>query len=74
MRSEFDGFSRAGAEQLAEVIVTYWRDQGHNSVRAWPYRFNDGGNDWGVRSNLVAGLPPSPARLDLEQRRHNFLA
>lgn len=52
-----DAFSIAGAGKLAETIVRFWAEHGYRTVRAWPYRIEDGSN-WGVRSNLVAGLPP----------------
>jgi hypothetical protein len=49
-----DLFSRTGARLLAEVIMKYWLDRGyHVFAEGYPA---DG--YWGVRSNLVNGLPP----------------
>lgn len=52
-----DGFSKDGADALALSIMTFWREHGHNTVKAWTYRLSAATPDWGVRSNLVSGLP-----------------
>lgn len=46
--------SRIGARLLAAVIIEYWRKRGH-IVFAEGYPID---KKWGVRSNLVNGLPP----------------
>lgn len=53
-----DLFSKTGARLLAEVIIKYWLARGH-LVKAEGFAM-DGkwGGKWGVRSNLVNGLPP----------------
>lgn len=51
-----DNFSKDGADALAASIMTFWRDKGAGHVKAWAYLIPSG--DWGVRSNLVGGLPP----------------
>ena len=51
-----DCFSKDGADALAATIMTFWRDKGAPYVKAWAYLMRSG--DWGVRSNLVGGLPP----------------
>lgn len=50
-----DGFSKDGADAIAARIMTHWRREGAPHVRAWAYLLPSG--DWGVRSNLVRGLP-----------------
>ena len=57
MHDHSDGFSKPGADRLADTIEKYWRSHGYRQVRAWSYRLG-GTNDWGVQSNLVAGMPP----------------
>jgi hypothetical protein len=57
MRGDVDGFSKDGADALALTITNYWRERGHDNVRAWPYLLPVVGMTWGIRSNLVAGLP-----------------
>lgn len=49
-----DLFSKHGARLLAAVIMKYWRDRGH-LVFAEGYPID---KKWGVRSNLINGLPP----------------
>lgn len=66
-----DNFTKVGADRIALAIVRYWHERGHKTVQAWLYRIDD--VNWGVRSNLVGGQPPSPARLALAQRRLEFL-
>lgn len=49
-----DLFSKRGARLLAEVIMKYWKNRGyHVFAEGYPMSGN-----WGVRSNLVNGLPP----------------
>lgn len=68
-----DGFSKDGADTIALCVMTFWHERGVDTVRAWSYRLTDGSADWGVRSNLVGGLPPSTGRIALKQRRMEFL-
>lgn len=51
-----DGFSKDGADALARTIMAFWHDlKGEPHVKAWAYMLPSG--DWGVRSNLVRGMP-----------------
>jgi hypothetical protein len=50
-----DLYSRKGARLLAEVIAEYWLTRGH-IVFVESYQVADT-QSWGVRSNLVNGLP-----------------
>lgn len=50
-----DLFSKTGARLLSEVIMKYWSGRGY-LVFAEGYQLSAG--NWGVRSNLVMGLPP----------------
>jgi len=49
-----DLLSRAGANALCRTIAAYWAKRGHQ-VRVEPVEFGE--DSWGVRSNLVNGLP-----------------
>jgi hypothetical protein len=51
-----DLLSKQGSRVLAEAIVGHWRDRGY-LVFAEGYAL-DGCKAFGVRSNLVNGLPP----------------
>ena len=51
-----DLLSKRGARLLAEFIVNYWLDRGH-LVFAEGFAIPET-NAFGVRSNLVNGLPP----------------
>jgi hypothetical protein len=51
-----DAFSKDGADIIALSIMTHWRSKGVDHVKAWAYMLPTG--DWGVRSNLVGGMPP----------------
>jgi hypothetical protein len=53
-----DLLSKRGSRILAEVIVNYWTNRGH-FVFAEGYSIPDS-LAWGVRSNLVNGLPSLP--------------
>lgn len=57
-----DFLDRAGAQAIAASINDYWRARGHLTVRAEPYELPDFRRVYGVRSNLVGGLPPRPQR------------
>lgn len=50
-----DLFSKTGARLLATVIIKHWHNRGY-LVFAEGYPMGPG--KWGVRSNLVNGLPP----------------
>jgi hypothetical protein len=50
-------YTRHGAALLAQEIISAWIRLGHRNVTAEPFRISDG-LGWGVRSNLVNGLPP----------------
>lgn len=51
-----DTYSARGADRLKATIVNYWLAQGYTSVRVERYQVWEG--TWGIRSNLVNGLPP----------------
>jgi hypothetical protein len=65
-----DYLCAAGAQYLAEKIKTFWHEGGHRNVATWivtsrNLAAEDNPNDkpvatWGVRSNLINGLPPKP--------------
>jgi hypothetical protein len=68
------------AHVLADRINRFWRLNGYIHVTAWPERvipqnkFDSAPTIWGVRSNLIAGLPPGVngdevARLYRPERR-----
>ena len=61
MRDEGDLCTQAGAHELARRIEAYWRKGGYTSVVTFVERkikSTTGGEIYGVRSNLVDGLPP----------------
>jgi hypothetical protein len=55
-----DLYTAKGAEKLKATILRYWLDRGYVNVRAETYQISSG--IWGVRSNLVNGLPPKRLR------------
>lgn len=55
-----DNYTANGADKLKAVILRYWLDRGFVNIRAEKYEISPG--IWGVRSNLVNGLPPSRKR------------
>jgi hypothetical protein len=54
--------NQQGAERLAEELATYWQIRGFPNVKTWVVaehaNDNNIGTVYGVRSNLVGGLPP----------------
>lgn len=69
MKKSFpDHLNPAGAQFLAEKIKQFWHEEGHLNVTTWVVTSKnlaaeDNPGDkpvaaWGVRSNLVNGLPP----------------
>lgn len=50
----FDPSSKQGAALLASCIMTYWTKKGY-AITAERFEVWEG--RWGVRSNLVGGLP-----------------
>ncbi len=64
-----DYYSKRGAEILAGIVTAYWVKQGIGHVVAEAFRVE--GTTWGVKSNLVNGLPPP--RVD-KRGRHNTRA
>jgi hypothetical protein len=54
-----DNYTAKGAERLKNTILDYWASQGYTNVRVEKYEVWDG--VWGLRSNLVNGLPPAPS-------------
>lgn len=55
-----DPSSRFGAWTLAEFITDVWRRRGFGNVEVERYEVSPG--YWGLRSNLVRGLPPARLR------------
>lgn len=52
--------SQSSAELFAHRIEAHWHELGHKQVsaRAVPKQVLGFGEVWGVRSNLIRGLPP----------------
>ena len=50
-----------GAELLRQHITSYWQARGFLGVRVERFQM-PGRIDWGVRSNLVDGIPPTRGR------------
>jgi hypothetical protein len=62
-RSLRDLTSRDGAEANARELDAWWHSRGFLQVRHWAEITGDEGPNahqrvWGVRSNLINGLPP----------------
>lgn len=57
---KFDALSKHGASLLVDAIQSYWRARGF-WVQAERFAI-EGTASWGVRSNLVAGLPRGAGR------------
>lgn len=53
-----DTFSYTGAETIARIIRDFWHSRGYPRVRVERYELPESRRSWGVRSNLVNGLPP----------------
>ena len=75
MKSHPEYLDNAGAHLLAERIKEYWHVRGHPNVTTWVVTPKNLGLDegagpdhpnrvstFGVRSNLVAGLPPGSGK------------
>jgi hypothetical protein len=58
-----DNYTARGADKLKATILRYWLDRGFVNVRAERYEVSEG--IWGIRSNLVNGLPPRQGRVRL---------
>jgi hypothetical protein len=63
MRHLRDLTSHDGAEENARELDAWWHAHGFRQVRHWAEMIGDEGRNahqpvWGVRSNLVNGLPP----------------
>lgn len=54
-----DTLTRSGAEFLCALIETYWHQRGFKQVRCEAYQIDpdEMPKVYGVRSNLVGGLP-----------------
>lgn len=63
-----DSYSAFGAGKLAKTIESYWHERGFPTVRAERYALPGYEGMWGVRSNLVAGLPPIEERVGSNDR------
>jgi hypothetical protein len=55
-----DFYTKFGAGLLADHITSVWVKRGHGNVVAERYLMGSG--NWGIRSNLVDGLPPAKVR------------
>lgn len=58
---KMDALSRHGAGLLCDAVMDYWVRKGVGHVVAQRYQV-EGTASWGVRSNLVGGLPPARVR------------
>ena len=63
-REPGEHLTHATALQLATIIANHWHDAGYWDVETWVEPTGHYGNPgkavaWGVKSNLVNGLPPS---------------
>lgn len=58
---KMDGLSKFGSGILADAIMDFWARKGHPQVVAERFPVPDTAS-WGVRSNLVQGLPPARIR------------
>lgn len=61
VRAEGGPYTKYGAGLLVDRINAYWAERGFKAVRAERYAIR-GEGVWGVRSNLVNGLPRKPGR------------
>lgn len=61
MSTDADYYTSYGAGVLAKQIETYWHKLGHGGVRVERYALPGLDGTFGVRSNLVNGLPPIEA-------------
>ena len=52
--ADVDAYSERGARLLCIALKDFWSRLGH-SIRAEPFKIHTGA--WGVKSNLVNGLP-----------------
>lgn len=76
-----DLLSKRGAQLLADAINIYWLEHGNGRVRAVPYELAGHKASWGVRSNLLNGLPPIKTAMtvsgfpvkSIAERRREFL-
>lgn len=60
-----DTLARSGAHELAAEIQAWWHKRGFPQVRVWVEQVfgkECARETWGVRSNLVGGLPPREVR------------
>lgn len=55
-RSNRELTTKDGATALAAELDAWWHSRGFPQVSHFVVRVNDSG--WGVRSNLVGGVPP----------------
>lgn len=74
--STTDYYTKHGAGTLADMVNAYWAKRGVSHVLAERYPMGSTGA-WGVRSNLVGGLPPpqkrAPRNADHAERKREFL-
>jgi hypothetical protein len=54
---KMDALSKFGAGLIADAVMDFWVRRGFGNVHAERFPV-EGTNSWGVRSNLIAGLPP----------------
>jgi hypothetical protein len=56
---ELDNLSAPGAQRLSEMIRSFWSAAGFDNIRTEIVHSGGSGEApvWGVRSNLIAGLP-----------------
>ena len=58
---KFDSLSRHGAKLLSHYIADHWAARGFSNVVVWGVAIPDS-TAYGIKSNLVNGLPPGRKR------------
>lgn len=53
-----DFLTRNGADALVKHLTDYWTSRGYRGIRVERFELPGVGSNWGVRSNMVGGVPP----------------
>jgi hypothetical protein len=52
--------TRSGADAIVRHLTDYWTTRGYSGIRVEKYELpGTTGGSWGVRSNMVGGVPPA---------------
>ncbi len=62
IQAKTDLYSKNGATKLAALVMDAWVRKGVGNVQAEVFAIPGQAGLWGVRSNLVNGLPPARVR------------